>query len=216
MDTGEGGNGATRPVTTSTTPVSISPSDYEGHRWYEPQTGRYTRADPIGLRGSRNLYAYAEGTPTVLRDPLGLAVELYCHLVGAGGGSGPHDVAGALGYQHCFARVKCECPEPYDLRLELTGNEGGQGTIPQPPSSFQLFGPVNRVAYLPADNNSDDCAMENCMVNEYKRLSSAGYPYGGWLSGPNSNTFAGGLLSACGARQIFWPSGVPPFTEAVP
>ena len=40
---------------------------YNYHRYYDPETGRYTTADPIGLRGGLNLYAY------VYNDPLGLA-----------------------------------------------------------------------------------------------------------------------------------------------
>jgi RHS repeat-associated protein len=49
------------------------------HRWYEPQTGRYTRADPIGLPDPidfddsyNNLYLYAAANPILLSDPLGL------------------------------------------------------------------------------------------------------------------------------------------------
>lgn len=44
--------------------------------------------------------------------------------------------------------------------------------------------------------------MENCIVKEYHRLATQGYPYGGWLGRPNSNTFADGLLKACGVQQI--------------
>ena len=44
------------------------------HRWYQPQTGRYTRADPLrpyDLGG--NSYAYASANPIGSFDPLGLA-----------------------------------------------------------------------------------------------------------------------------------------------
>jgi RHS repeat-associated protein len=40
------------------------------HRWYEPPTGRYTRPDPIEASTSR--FAYVDGRPTSLMDPLGL------------------------------------------------------------------------------------------------------------------------------------------------
>ncbi len=56
-------------------------------RWLEPQTGRYSRPDPLGLPGSHrgpnelvregrdiNLYSYALQNPIRLTDPAGLAV----------------------------------------------------------------------------------------------------------------------------------------------
>ena len=45
---------------------------YNGFRDYEPRTGRYVEADPIGLAGGLNLYAYVEGNPINKVDPLGL------------------------------------------------------------------------------------------------------------------------------------------------
>jgi uncharacterized protein RhaS with RHS repeats len=40
--------------------------------------GSFDRADPIGLRGGRNLLSYAEGNPVVQIDPLGLTVYRCC------------------------------------------------------------------------------------------------------------------------------------------
>jgi hypothetical protein len=42
------------------------------HRYYDPVTGRYVSADPIGLWGGFNLYAYASGDPINKIDFSGL------------------------------------------------------------------------------------------------------------------------------------------------
>jgi len=41
-------------------------------RDYDPAIGRYGQGDPVGLTGRVNLYAYVEGQPLLLSDPLGL------------------------------------------------------------------------------------------------------------------------------------------------
>jgi RHS repeat-associated protein len=45
---------------------------YNWHRFYDPETGRYISADPIGLDGGVNLYAYVSNDPVNWIDPLGL------------------------------------------------------------------------------------------------------------------------------------------------
>lgn len=45
---------------------------YNYFRDYEPRTGRYAEADPIGLRGGVNYYAYVKNKPLRRVDPLGL------------------------------------------------------------------------------------------------------------------------------------------------
>jgi RHS repeat-associated protein len=42
------------------------------HRFYDPTTGRYISADPIGLGGGINLYGYAHQNPVNWADPDGL------------------------------------------------------------------------------------------------------------------------------------------------
>jgi RHS repeat-associated protein len=42
------------------------------HRFYDPSIGRYISADPIGLAGGMNLYAYVQNDPVNWVDPEGL------------------------------------------------------------------------------------------------------------------------------------------------
>jgi RHS repeat-associated protein len=45
---------------------------YNRYRDYDPSTGRYIQADPIGLAGDPNPYAYAMNNPLRYSDPEGL------------------------------------------------------------------------------------------------------------------------------------------------
>jgi len=61
---------------TSDTPLDPYLTDmtfqHVGARYYDPTSGRFLQRDPIGLHGGFNVYAYAEGRPTISFDPYGL------------------------------------------------------------------------------------------------------------------------------------------------
>lgn len=47
---------------------------YFGARYYNPQTGRWLKPDPLGMVNGPNLYAYCRNNPTNWLDPYGLFV----------------------------------------------------------------------------------------------------------------------------------------------
>jgi RHS repeat-associated protein len=70
--------------------------NYNVHRDYMPNLGRYLEADPIGLKGGMNLYLYASANPERFVDPAG--------LVGTASNDnnpGPMTVDCYTGYQWC-------------------------------------------------------------------------------------------------------------------
>jgi RHS repeat-associated protein len=45
---------------------------YMRNRFYDPQTGRFTQEDPIGIAGGLNVYGFGGGDPVSYSDPYGL------------------------------------------------------------------------------------------------------------------------------------------------
>ena len=45
---------------------------YMRNRYYDPASGQFTQADPIGVAGGLNVYGFAAGDPVSYADPFGL------------------------------------------------------------------------------------------------------------------------------------------------
>lgn len=64
---------------------ALSDLYYNRYRDYDTTTGRYIQADPIGLEGGQNPYAYAENNPMRWSDPWGL-MSVWTYTSGRIGG----------------------------------------------------------------------------------------------------------------------------------
>ncbi|MHB8812620.1 MAG: RHS repeat-associated core domain-containing protein, partial [Steroidobacteraceae bacterium] len=95
---GYGPYGATTQSGNSGTPFQFAGRENDGAsnlyffraRYYSPELGRFISRDPSGLLGGPNAYAYADGNPISLTDPLGL-------FSGVGGGFGGGGASGSWG-----------------------------------------------------------------------------------------------------------------------
>ena len=73
----------------------VSGLTYARNRMYDPQTGRFTQEDPIGLAGGLNAYGFASGDPVNYSDPFGQGCERCRAWPGllSRRGQGLHDVS---------------------------------------------------------------------------------------------------------------------------
>lgn len=144
------------------------------------------------MESGLNTYLYANANPLRYIDPDGLAVRFVCR---------PLDIPGST-KKHCFVYVTCP-EEGWSSILSLFATNYYGGVPIQGRKSLSSGGSPGRdnpnsphntddVLINPPKPNCETCAYEKSVLGRFSNFPSGDVPY--WLTGPNSNSFAGGLL----------------------
>jgi RHS repeat-associated protein len=103
---------------------------YNGYRYYQPTTGRYVQADPIGLGGGENRFAYVNDNAINGSDPRGLCMACLIPLIRVI----PVVCSFSQSCQQIFD------PNSYQTKTPNTGNPGEWHTNPGS-GQERLYGP---------------------------------------------------------------------------
>ena len=69
---------------------------YRRNRYFDPKSGQFTQADPIGIAGGMNAFGFANGDPVNFSDPFGLCPLCVVLLEEVGRGAIVGGVSGAI------------------------------------------------------------------------------------------------------------------------
>lgn len=120
------------------------------YRTYDPGTGRYLTADPIGQGGGINVYVYALNSPVVLSDPNGLRVSARVPLIG-----------GASGRLRVNPNCACVDLSQLNAKDEDANGEGSLRPAPGPGVIVDADGVYSPTGVIKIPDNYDcevDCA----------------------------------------------------------
>ena len=170
-----------------------------GWRTYAPSLGRYIQSDALGLNSGINTYIYALNNSIRFFDQDGLKVRFICR-----------EVVGLPGRaQHCFVYVTCPSRGIYRVLSLFATNETNSQGYKYSYNPFDRNAAIKQVDWgrdNPSDPNntfdgevkpnmcfSNKCGYEDEVLQRYDQFPSQYVPYNAPF-GPNSNTFAKGLL----------------------
>jgi len=160
--------------------------NYNYFRDYEPDAGRYTQSDPIGLDGGLSTYGYVYGNPLTYEDRYGLGSVLACANpanaaacaaagIGAGSSSGVSTggvVAGAAATTTAVqltgdSAQSRSLPYPMMRRGKWTCmcradcNDNIPGNCPEDPSQRYAFGVASHESFTVAKKEAKRAATKN-------------------------------------------------------
>jgi RHS repeat-associated protein len=169
---------------------------YYRARYYDPTLGRFIDEDPIGLAAGPNFYRYVENRVATLTDPWGLKATLYCERIPA-----TYDL-----FRHCYIEISCK---DWCFVLEMWGppkendprSGQGYGRPRVGPCDSRRNARSTSSPITPPASCTSDCSFENRVFEEYVRAAQNVPPYN--PRGPNSNTFASGVIRNAGGNTRF-------------
>jgi RHS repeat-associated protein len=164
---------------------------YYFYRFYDPNMQRWLNRDPLGEEGGINLCGFVENNPISHVDSAGLCnISIRC---------GPYAISGVTLGNHCGVVA----PNGVEYGIGGAGTSGGiigpEKTPPVYPNPTKPLpspgkkGP-NQTGYPVSCPNSSCDAVQACIANYNATVTPP--PYN--ALGPNSDTYAHNMLSACG------------------
>ena len=165
---------------------------YNWHRYYDPETGRYISADPIGLRGGINLYAYVQNDPVNAVDPWGLA-KYNVFFDTASVGAGPLNYMEIEGWLVSLEKGdECSrCPGSYES-IKFKGRFGGAGISLIPVASTrgnqEVFEDDSKKPIVRNVDGVSSILAGTAVLSDDKQSGFSGEMYNfGYMAGTNEN-----------------------------
>jgi RHS repeat-associated protein len=199
---------------------------YMPARYYSPALGRFLQADPSGVQGGLNLYAYAENDPVNLADPTGLTPDgggiaitlsesVPTWFMGIFGVPSltvsvtaiiPNTVVkcrgietlhlGAIGMQHCDAEVMDSGGTIHALSAGKIQPFGHELL-----EAWDTPSPTTPFTGTTVYTGNNSSSVTECLINltdSWHSIPLTMLPNYNAISGPNSNTWLQFTFSGCG------------------
>ncbi len=168
--------------------------DQNWMRDYDPNTGRYMQADPLGLVDGASVYGYARQNPGRYVDQLGLDTLV---VIGNGILSNPfgHASIAVSGSGIYSFGTATEWGSSVQDFLYQQSQYRGSNTILIPTSPEQEQAILNSLQNMVLNNKPYDLQANNCATMVMQSLDAADLP--------------NGLLTAMGAGVATWPYYTP-------